>query len=143
MTTLSPRSIEELRSKCRWSEEYRWRSEPELAEGLRELGYAPNAAALRFLWRYGGLYYYCRNPKRSSDPLLFHTDGIEAAHLMAPIYCEQGAELAGSMLCPIGACGYGDWLLAMSEDGDVWGLDMIRQWREIAESGEDLLKQLT
>ena len=138
---LSPRAIEKLRSMCNWSEQYRWHSEPELAAELRKLGHAPNAAALQFLWWYGGLSFSCANRYRSST-LVFHTDGIEAAHITAPIYCERAAELAGSTLCPIGECGYGDWLLAMAEDGEVWGMDMIRQWREMAESGEHLLSLL-
>jgi hypothetical protein len=142
MNMLSSRAIEKLRSMCNWSEQYRWHSEPELAEKLRKLGHAPNAAALRFLSQYGGLSFSSANPSRSSSPLVFHTDGVEAARITAPIYCEQAAELAGSTLCPIGECGYGDWLLAMAENGEVWGMDMIRQWREMAESGEYLLSLL-
>jgi hypothetical protein len=140
MKTLKPRTIEFLRT-VHWSEEYRWPIEPVL-EKLREFGHELHPAAQQFLSRYGGLTFHRMNRYQPQSTVMCHTNAIEAASEMSPQWLDAGAELAESKLCPIGGCGHGDYLMAMDESGQVWGMNHYLEWREYATSGEELLDAL-
>lgn len=143
MKMLSPRATKWLEA-ANWSEDYRWPIEPILEEELRKAGHKPNAAALQFLSRYGGLMWHRFNPYQpNAGTLMCHTNALTAAEKMVPAWCEAGAAVVLSSLCPIGEDGYGHFLMAMDEQGRVFGMDdHTREWKEFDESGEAYLDNL-
>ena len=143
MQMLSPRAIKWLKA-VNWSDDYRWATAPILEDELRKAGHRPNAAALAFSSRYGGLVWHCSNPYQpNAGTVMCHTDALAAAERMFPAWCEAGAAETGSSLCPIGEVGYGHFLVAMDEQGRVLGMDShTLAWKEFNESGEEYLDNL-
>lgn len=140
--SLSPRTIRWLKA-ADWSEDYAWALGPILDAELRRLMHAPNTAALTFLSRYGGLVWNRFNPYQpNAGTAMCHTDALTAAARSSPGWCEAGAELAGSRLCPIGEVGYGHYLVAMDEQGHVFGMDDLLAWKGFGDSGEEFLESL-
>ncbi len=139
---LSARTIRWLKA-ANWSDDYHWPIAPILEEELRKRGHQPNAAALRFLSRYGGLVWHRFNPYQpNAGTVMCHTDALAAAARMLPGWCEAGAAVAGSSLCPIGELGYGHYRMAMDEEGRMFGVDDMLVWKEFEESGEAFLESL-
>ena len=138
---LSPRAIRWLKA-AKWSDDYRWLAGPLLEVELRKKGHRPNAAALAFSSRFGGLVWHRFNPYQpNAGTVMCHTDALRAAERMSPAWCEAGAAVAGSSLCPIGEDGYGHFLMAMDEQGRVLGMDdHTLAWKEFDESGEAFLE---
>ena len=139
-SVLSPCAIKWLKAAS-WSEDYRWPIEPILEDELRKAGHRPNPAALRFLAHYGGLEWHRFNPYQpNAGTLMCHTNALTVAEKLVPAWCEAGAAEPGSSLCPIGEDGYGHFLVAMDEQGRVYGMAAdTGEWKEFNDSGEEYL----
>ena len=134
---LSEQAINLMR-KANWSEDYRWPVEGDEVE-LRALGHTLHKPARDFLRLYGGLIFTRVSPY-SSDPVMCHTNAVEAAIRLHVSHLPPLEQEAGSKLSPLGQEGYGSFILVMDEEGRVYGVDdTLRLW-EFAESGEGWLE---